>query len=282
MRRFIEYVLLIAVCWFAAYAARAAELRAPDKAVAGTDVNLPTTGSGNATLYVFGPGTAIKKDIHLGDSVPLPLKRAGRYTAIVNGDAVTFEVAAGAPSEVAFLARPSRVPAEKKGVIAGTVFLFDKDRNLVTASAPVKFDLTVEGGQPQSHTVQSKDGVAYVQLDSGRKAGPAQFVATVGSTSVKRVVQETASDPCNLRMKAEKTKVGLTVETDPIRDCAGNPVPDGTIVTFTATSPKGRSTVDARIKKGIAKADLPPLQNATLSVASGVVVGNEIHWGGGM
>lgn len=282
MRQIVQFALLIAVCWFAAYVAHAADLRAPDHAVAGSEVSLPTSGSGGATLYVFGPGTAIKKDVQLGNDVQLPLKRAGRYTAIVNGDAVTFNVAAAAPGEVAFLARPSRVPADKPGVITGTVFIFDKNRNLVTTPTPVKFDLKVEGGQPQSRDVQAKDGVAYTKLDSGRKAGPAQFVATVGSTSVRRVVEETASDPCNLRIHAQPTKSGLTVETEPVRDCAGNPVPDGTIVTFTATSLKGRSTVDARIKKGIAKADLPPLQNATLSVAAGVVVGNEIHWGGGM
>ena len=71
------------------------------------------------------------------------------------------------------------------------------------------------------------------------------------------------------------------METDPIRDCSGNPVPDGTIVTFTAVSPKGKSSVDARIKKGVAKAELPNLQDATISVASGVVMGNDIHVGGG-
>jgi hypothetical protein len=96
------------------------------------------------------------------------------------------------------------------------------------------------------------------------------------------VVQQTASDPCNLRMHAQKEKNGVIVETDPIRDCAGNPVPDGTIVTFTSIDDKGRSTVDARIKKGVARAQLPPMQNATLSVAAGVVVGNEVRWGGGM
>jgi hypothetical protein len=130
--------------------------------------------------------------------------------------------------------------------------------------------------------VQSKDGVAYIKLDSGRKAGAAQFVASVGDTSVRRVVEETASDPCNLRIHAQTDKNGVTLETDPVKDCAGNPVPDGTIVTFTATGPQGRSTVDARIKKGVAKAELPPLQNATVSVAAGVVVGNEIRVGGGM
>jgi hypothetical protein len=282
MRRIFLFILMFAACWFAVDVARAADVSAPQHAVAGTDVTLPTSGSGSATLFVFGPGTAIKKDVTLGSEVPLSLKRAGRYTAVVNGDAVSFDVAPAAPAEVAFLARPSRVPADKKDVIAGTVFLFDSNRNLVITPTQVKFDLTVAGGQPQSRSVQSKDGVAYIKLDSGRKAGPAQFVATVGSTSVRRVVEETASDPCNLRLHAQNDKNGVTLETDPVKDCAGNPVPDGTIVTFTATSPKGRSTVDARIKKGVAKAALPPLQNATVSVAAGVVVGNEIRVGGGM
>jgi hypothetical protein len=273
---------MCAVCWFAVDVARAADVSVPQQAVAGSDINLPTSGSGSATLYVFGPGTAMKKDVQLGNQVPLSLKRAGRYTAIVNGEAVTFNVAPAAPGQVAFLARPSRVPADRKDVIAGTVFIFDANRNLITTPTPVKFDLTVAGGQPQSRSVQSKNGVAYIKLDSGRKAGPAQFVATVGDTSERRVVEETASDPCNLRIHAQTSKDGVTLETDPIRDCAGNPVPDGTIVTFTATGPQGRSTVDARIKKGVAKAELPPMQNATVSVAAGVVVGNEIHVGGGM
>ncbi len=282
MRRIIQFVLMFAACWFAADVARAAEVSAPSHAVAGSDVSLSTSGSGNAILYVFGPGTAVKKDVRLGDNVSLPLKRAGRYSAIVNGQAVTFEVAPAAAAEVAFLARPSRVPADRKDVISGTVFIFDYNYNLVTVPTPVKFELTVAGGQPQSRSVQSKSGVAYVKLDSGKKAGQAQFVASVGSASVRRVVAETASDPCNLRIHAQPGKNGVTVETDPVKDCAGNPVPDGTIVTITATSPKGRSTVDARVKKGVAKAELPPMQNATVSVAAGVVMGNEIHVGGGM
>jgi hypothetical protein len=43
----------------------------------------------------------------------------------------------------------------------------------------------------------------------------------------------------------------------------------------------GRSTVDARVKRGFARAELPPASAATLAVAAGVVLGNEIHWGGG-
>jgi hypothetical protein len=82
-------------------------------------------------------------------------------------------------------------------------------------------------------------------------------------------------------MSAQPDKNKILVRTDPIRDCSGNPVPDGTIVTFTATDSQGKSTVDARIKRGIAEAELPASSGATISVASGVVVGNEIQWRGG-
>jgi hypothetical protein len=274
MRRLLQIASIIAVCWFAEYVAKAADV--PQHAVTGTEITLPS----DDTVYLFGPGTAIKKEGNGEKRVTL--EYAGRYTIISNGSAQSFDVAAGPTAEVAFIARPSRVPADRKDVISGTAFLFDANKNLVMAPTPVKFDLSVVGGAPQSRTVQSKDGVAYVKMDSGRKAGAAQFVASAGKSSVRRVVQQTASDPCNLRIHAEPAKDGVIVETDPVRDCAGNPVPDGTIVTITAVDAQGRSTVDARVKKGIARTQLPPMQNATLSVAAGVVVGNEIRWGGGM
>jgi hypothetical protein len=280
MRRLLEIAMLVAVCWFAEYTAKAAEILVPQHAVAGTEISLPASEGG--TLYLFGPGTAVKKNVKSGEDVKVTLKQAGRYTAILDGSATTFYVAPAPPSEVAFLARPSRVPADRKGVISGTVFLFDSGHNLVLVPTPVKFDLSVAGAAKQARDTQAKDGIAYIKMDSGRQAGAAQFVASVGEHSVRRVVQQTAADPCNLRMRAEKSKDGVLVATDPIRDCAGNPVPDGTIVTFTAVDEKGRSTVDARIKKGVAQAQLPPMQNATLSVAAGVVVGNEVRWGGGM
>ena len=280
MRRLLQITCIVAVCWFAEYAAQAAEIPVPQNAVAGSEISLPASGSG--TLYLFGPGTALKKDVKSGEEVKVTLKNAGKYTVVINGSASSFFVAPGKTNEVAFLARPSRVPADRKEVIAGTVFLFDHNKNLVLEPTPVKFDLSVAGGAGQSRNVQAKDGVAYIKMDSGRQAGAAQFVASVGDKSVRRVVQQTAADPCNLRMHAQPGKNGVTVETDPIKDCAGNPVPDGTIVTFTAVDQQGRSTVDARIKKGVAKAELPPMKNATLSVAAGVVVGNEIRWGGGM
>ena len=208
------------------------------------------------------------------------LKNAGRYMIFIDGeDGATFFVTAGPVSSIAFLARPSRVPAATPNVIAGTAFIFDKYQNLVMQPEPVKFELTANGLNV-SRTETTRDGIAYTKLDSSRKEGAAQFIASSGQASVRRVVQEVAADPCNIRMHAERDKNGILVQTDPISDCAGNPVPDGTIVTFTSVDANGKSTVDARIKRGIAQAQLPASNNATISVAAGVVVGNEIKWGG--
>ncbi len=281
--------LLIAIAaLLLAGSAAAQSLQLPKTVTAGSGLSIPTNGSGSATLYVFGPGTAIKKKIDLGQSIQLDpdqVKASGRYVVVVKGgeDATgSFLVVPGKLENLAFLARPSRVPASRTGAISGSAYLFDAYNNLVLTPTPVKFELSVDGGAPVSRTETSKNGVAWVRLDSGKKAGAAQFVVSSGDDNVKRVVQETASDPCNIRMHAQAGKNGeILVQTDPVKDCTGNPVPDGTIVTFTSTDQSGRSTVDARIKRGIAQAELPASQNALLSVASGVVLGNEIKWGGG-
>ena len=270
---------LFVVCCLGLYGF-AGELNVPATVTAGQGLSIPTSGSGDATLYLVGPGTAIVRKVRLGGNVqlsPEELQNAGRYVISLDGDSAAFFVTAAPVHSVAFLARPSRVPADTHNVISGTAFLFDRYQNLVLQPQPVKFELNVNG-QVVTRTETSKDGVAFTKLDSSKKEGPAQFTASSGDASVRRVVQEVASDPCNIRMTAERDGKGILVRTDPIRDCSGNPVPDGTIVTFTAMDSQGKSTVDARIKQGIAQARLPASRDAMISVASGVVVGNEIRW----
>jgi hypothetical protein len=278
IRTLLTSILVVAGCLFAESAANAQGLQVPKTVPAGQELRVSGV---NGTVYVFGPATAIKTKASgelaiTGDQ----LRTAGRYTVVAGENSGTFFVVAEQPSNPAFLARPSRVPAARPGVISGTAFVFDKYNNLVLQPTPVKFDLAVPGTPAETRTETSKLGVAFVRMDSGKKSGAAQFVAQVGDNQVRRVVQQTAADPCNIRMKAEPSKNGILVTTDPIKDCAGNSVPDGTIVTFTQTGPGGRSTVDARIKKGFAQAELPNTPGTNLTVASGVVIGNEIHWGG--
>jgi len=276
---------VIAVCWFAADVARAAELQVPQTVVAGNPLTIPTSGSGEATLYLVGPGYTAKRAVQLGEPVELKaeeLRAAGRYTVILSpGGEASFFVTPATPAELAFLARPSRVPTAKTGVITGVAFVFDAFKNLVLAPAPVKFDLSVQG-TTASRTVTSSNGIAWTRMDSARKEGAAQFVASTGDVSVRRVVQQTASEPCDLTMRvAQRSAKNIVVETAPIRDCSGNAVPDGTIVTFSLVDAKGwRTTVDSRIKKGVARAELPN-DAGLLSVAAGVVMGNELRVGGG-
>jgi hypothetical protein len=92
-------------------------------------------------------------------------------------------------------------------------------------------------------------------------------------------VQQVASEPCRLNIKGQRTPKGIVVETDPVRDCTGNAVPDGTIVTFTAKNGKDTDTVDAPIKQGVARAQLSTSGPVVVSAASGVVMGNELRVG---
>jgi len=286
MRKVIYIGLVVALCWFAEDCARAAELRVPQNAVAGQPLSIGTSGSG--TLYLVGPGQVIKKEFKSGsvDIKGEELRSAGRWIAVMRGDSKqsqVFWVKPGKPGKLNFLARPSRVPVARPNVISGVTFVFDQYQNLILDPTPVKFNLSV-GGAGSAKSVTSREGVAWINSASAPKAGAAQFVASVDDTSVARVVQQVAADPCerSFRMHVAGHAGDRTiVETDPIRDCSGNPVPDGTIVTFIQTDKTGKSTVDARIKKGTARAELPKADNATITVAAGVVLGNELHVGGG-
>jgi hypothetical protein len=230
----------------------------------------------------------LKRKVRLGEDVQVKgeeIRSAGRWVAVVRGSggpqSQVFYVKPDKAAIINFSARPSRVPVARPNSVSGVAFIFDKFHNLILDPTPVKFSLSV-GGTTASHSINSKEGVAYINSSSAAKAGAAQFVASVDDVSVNRVVEQVASDPCNLRIKVVgREKDQITVQTEPIRDCTGNAVPDGTIVTFTETDSTGRSVVDARIKKGIARAQLPASNKATIAVASGVVLGNELHVGGG-
>jgi hypothetical protein len=172
------------------------------------------------------------------------------------------------------------VPVAVTGAVSGVAYVFDAHENLVTQPVPVEFDLSVAGGGKVTRAVTTRNGVAWMRVDSGPREGAAQFVASVGEVSERRVVQFVASEPCNLRIEAQRVKEGIAIKTSPVRDCSGNPVPDGTIVTFTAVTPRGRSSVDARIRQGVAATTFPLEEPALISVASGVVLGNEVRVGG--
>lgn len=288
--RNVSWIIALAAVVFcvAAPASNAQEisLRPPTDAVAGSSASIATTGSGTATFYLIGPASSVKQTIDLGKDISLAandVQSAGRYVAIICAGSCAssaFFVSAAKPSSLTLLVHPSRAPVAQKDLISGVALTFDEFHNLVTTPGTVDFQLSAKGSPPVSHTIESKGGSAWFRTSSGKAAGPLEVTASINGVSTRRVVQQVASDPCNLRIKGQRTSKGISVETDPIRDCAGNPVPDGTIVTFTARDGDQVSTVDAPVKKDIARAEIEAKGPVTISAASGVVMGNELRMSG--
>ena len=262
----------------------------PKTIEAGTTISVPSTGSGSATLYIVSPGAAIRKQIELGQSVAFgadDLHNAGHYVVFLAANSGTqrteFDVVPSAQSAtISFLAKPSRLPVNLPDAVSGVAYLFDVFGNMILQPRQVLFELSDSTGRSQSRIATSREGVAWVRMNSAAKAGPAQFQAVVGTVREKRVIEQVAGDPCTLRMSANASGQRIALQTEPVRDCNGNPVPDGTIVTFTETYQGGQSTVDVPLKRGVARTELPAQKGATISVASGVVMGNEIRWTGGL
>jgi hypothetical protein len=262
------------------------DIHAPASAIAGSEVSIATTGTGRATFYLVGPGIARKNDMSLGATIQLhsaDLRNAGTYQALLCSSVcrkANFYVTAAKPASLSFLVHPSRVPVSLGDAVSGVAFPFDQFQNLVLSSLTVNFQLTAGNSALLSRAVRTEDGLAWFRTTSGKVAGTLQVVAKLDDVSARRVVQQVASDPCNLRIKGQRVPGGILVETEPVHDCSGNPVPDGTIVAFSATESNGKSTVDAPIKQGVARAKITASNAAVISVASGVVMGNELRVGG--
>ena len=261
----------------------AQDIRVPASVVAGESATIGTNGSGQATFYLVGPGISRKSDVDLGQDVrlqPQDLRNAGVYRAIICSGtcrSATFYVSAAKPASLTFLVHPSRVPVAQGDAVSGVALPFDQFHNLVLAPVTVNFQLTAGNASLLSQPVRTQGGAAWFRSTSGRSAGALQVVAGLDDLSARRVVQQVASDPCNLRIEGKRTSAGILVETEPIHDCAGNSLPDGTIVTFTATGANGKTTVDAPIKQGVARAQIATAGAAVISAASGIVLGNELR-----
>jgi len=279
-------VLLLVVGFAATVLGQSGTLNVPKTVQAGSAFSIETSGSSAGTLYIVGLGQAIRRTVQPGQTVSFAagdLVNAGRYVAVLTSqsstDTAVFDVLpASKPATLSFLARPSRLPVGLQNGITGAVYVFDAYQNLITAPTPVTFQLSVPSEATQTRSAVAHDGAAWTEMNSDAKEGNAKFVAEAGDVSNERIIQQVPGDPCGLKMTAHQAGDKIDLETDPLRDCSGNPVTDGTIVTFTEAWNGGQTTVDAPVKHGIAEAEVPALRGARISVATGVVMGNEIRW----
>jgi hypothetical protein len=263
----------------------AQDLQVPAAVVAGTQARILTTGSGNATFYLVGPGISRKRDVVLGSEISVSfsdLRNAGNYVAVLCSAecrSASFFVSPAKPARLAFLVHPSRVAVAQPDALSGVALPFDQYHNLVLAPVAINFQLSAGNTPLLSRPARTVDGVAWFRTASSKAAGIVQATATLDELSARRAIQQVASDPCNLRISGQRTPAGVLIQTEPVRDCTGNPVTDGTIVTFTATGAGGKTTVDAPVKQGIARAQIKASGAIMISAASGVVMGNEVRLG---
>jgi hypothetical protein len=266
--------------------AQSANMTVPRTVEAGSLFSIQSTGSGKATLYIVGPGQVLKRDVQLGGAILFPagsLYNAGHYLAVLAGESSTesnsFDVVpATAPANLSFLAKPSRLAVGLHDGITGAVYVFDAYHNLIDVPTPVSFELSTPSGAVQKRVVVTREGAAWTALDSTAQQGKDRFVARIGDVPSTRIIEQVPGDPCGLKMNARQSGQRVQLVTDPVRDCSGNAVPDGTIVTFTETYGGTQSTIDEPLKHGIAEVTMQVHSGAKLSVASGVVMGNQIGW----
>jgi hypothetical protein len=269
--------------------AKAEDLHVPASVEAGQAFSIPVGGSGQAgagqaTFYLVGPDRVAKRSVSLGSDVQIQssdVRSAGRYQVILcdsssSCTSATFEVKAAPPAHLSFFLHPSRVPVSTRDSIDATAFAFDQYFNLIWTPATVDFRITPASGAGFSRRGATQRGVAWMRMDSTPHEGSVQVTAVSGNVEEARVIQQVAAEACGLRMKAVASGHKVTFETDPVRDCSGNALPDGTVVSFTKIDKLGKSTVDTPIKKGIARVQFSVHGRGQISVACGVVLGNEV------
>ncbi len=265
-----------------ALSATAVELRVPPTVEAGHGFSIPTEGSGEAIFYLIGPDHVVKRTVTLSGELQIQssdVRAAGRYQVILCGSSCTsagFEVVASQAAHLSFFLHPSRVPVSSPDSIDATAFVFDENFNLVLTPATVDFRIDPGNGSGFARQGATHQGVAWMRMDSTKNEGRVQVTAVIGKVEERRVIQQVAAEACGLRVKAVPNGNTVTLETDPVRDCSGNALPDGTIVSFTAVDKEGRSTVDTPIKKGVARVRLSVHGPTQISVACGVTLGNEV------
>ncbi len=285
----MRWVLAVLIATVVSANAQTPALQSPASVVAGSAFAVITKGSGKGTLLLVGPGGALRRELALGDSVEFAASEvysAGHYLLVLTSGSASVTGALDvlpAPRAVSlgFLARPSRLPVGVRGGVSGTAYIFDAYGNLILTPMQASFELSAPSGATSTRTSASRNGVAWTTMDSAPKQGRARFQVQVGGVVSTRVIDQVPGDPCGLTMSAHPANGRVALETAPVHDCAGNAIPDGTVVTFTESYRGQQSTVDAPVKKGSARAEMPSVPGARFSVASGVVAGNEIRWDGG-
>jgi len=198
------------------------------------------------SLTAFGGGKAYST-LHAGIIAGVAVV-TGTASPGIAGYTTPVTLTAGAPASIAIVAAPETIPNSCEGAQA---------RSVVTATVRDRFDNPVPGivvsfsssilGSvfPNTTTTLATPpaaaGTATTTFTASGLSGTAVVTATAGTTlTVATHIGVTAGRAATMTIAASPTLlpangVATSAITVNLRDCVGNPVPDGTLVGFTTT-----------------------------------------------
>jgi len=212
-----------------------------------------------------GTATTIKAPTDEGAYHLFVIDAAGNYSAKSTAILTVDNTTAGSPSTIELGASKLNIPADGSSTSTITAAVKDEDGNPVADGTEVSFTTTLGAITTTSGTIITSsttiDGEAKVTLNFGTTSGTAAVKATVNGVSSTIYITFTPGAPPEIT-------IGLTADpksivangsststiTAAMSDEEGNPVADGTEVSFITTL--GTITTSSTTTNGVAKATL--------------------------
>lgn len=212
-----------------------------------------TLSSATATTNTSGAATVTLTAGASAASVVVTASASG----ITGSVTVTITVPTGSGS-ITVAASPTSITTFGASTITATV---RDNTNTPLSGATVNFSLNSTTAALSGATaVTNASGVASVTLTAKNTASVIMVTATSGSLSGTANVTITAAQPATISLTvnpASITTMGTTTVTATVQDSSGNPVPDGTSVSFSmsggstyATTANGNGTATTTIAAG--------------------------------
>jgi uncharacterized repeat protein (TIGR01451 family) len=153
-----------------------------------------------------------------------------------NQDSVTSQVVAGPPALIQVTSTPTQIPVGGS-VSSIEALVTDLWGNLVADGTVVNF--TTDLGTLNPSTTTTADGLASTTLTSGPAAGMATVMAAAGNAQGTVQVTFRPGPPNSLQLSTNPVQIPVGGSTSTltavVRDQFGNPVADGTAVSFSTT-----------------------------------------------
>jgi len=148
----------------------------------------------------------------------------------------------GLPASVGLAVDPAALPVGGTALLTATVR--DCAANPVADGTPVTFTLSAPLGTVTPNPASTTGGVALATFTAGTTPGTAVLTATADGVSAAVRITVTAGAPHTLTLTVHPTTLvadgaSTAAITATVTDAYGNPVADGTPVTFTLSAPLG-------------------------------------------